>query len=104
MPARPDLTGVLQSTPDWEVFLEDVDGTLYAHLKIFRWSHRVLRHIRHSLKLQTARLGRPFYALLDPDVSPIKLVEAIGFKHVGYEADANGDICLTYRSLYDGQQ
>ena len=95
-----NLSGILQTTDEWEATLEDVDGRLYAHIAVFRWSHSVLKDIRRSLAYQIERLGRPFYALLDPDSPSIRLVETIGFHHCGYEGDWRGDICLTYRSNY----
>lgn len=116
-PKSPSTVFLTTTNPFVRVPCELDGGRLYVHLKVqegHKVNHKDIKNFRGELDGITHRwflVAQTFpsgpsldhatslYCILPVDGYEIekRLVQLLGFKHNGIEADVNGDLCLTYK-------
>ena len=70
---------------DYTIYLQELDGMVWAHCDVFRWTSSVSRALRMDADALYRMQGGPWFALHDPpgDKKHEHFLKHVGFKLLG---------------------
>jgi hypothetical protein len=68
---------------DYTIYLQEIEGTCWAHCDVTRWSHQTAKQLRADSDAIHAMQGREIFALNEPtgDLKHQKFMALMGFRH-----------------------
>jgi hypothetical protein len=66
---------------DYTIYLQDINGTTWAHCDVRNWNHSVAKQMRHDIDVLYEMHGGPVLALNEPagNAKHAKFLRMVGF-------------------------
>lgn len=84
---------------DYTIYLQDIEGTTWAHCDVRRWSASVFRRLRADVDTLIDMQGREIYAMNEPagDRKHQKFLRLMGFEFFSHAPAVNGGLVPIFR-------
>lgn len=90
--------------PEYTIYLQDIEGTCWAHCDVRQWSPAISRRLRADWNVLFEMQGKPVFAMNEPagDLKHQKFLALMAFQFFKAVPARDGGECLIFRRGKDG--